>query len=353
MTSGSIEFIDKTVQPNHIYQYRVVGCDVFGNKTPYAFSAVTAGSKTPLRIPKNFRFEVLRGSPFRVKILWDDDNQNQTSAEAAAAISKFAEITQRAFRLSEEQSSVLDKVLLNENLNTLAIEEDLKILNLKKEQIEFLEKQKSNILHGNDLLYKIQRRKSTEKTYTDFPLTQNQFIIDEVPTKDFIPFSVSKIEDTFKFQQSARNRKELTSGNITRAFGLPPFLQEGELYFYRVLVFNRNRQSSNYTQEISIRAQPEFSEPVNFKASIDNPRLKPLIVRLSWGIDSAKSVPDHWVIERKTDVSYDTFRVVGKAYIYTEFFDRTIQFGNTYIYRIRSVDVNGGESFAAMAKIST
>jgi len=89
---------------------------------------------------------------------------------------------------------------------------------------------------------------------------------------------------------------------------------------------------------------PEISEPVNLKAEILNKKIKPTSVRLSWTIDKEKAAPDHWTIERKFDVDNDTFEVIGKSYIEPQFFDRDVEIGNSYIYRIKSIDTLGRES---------
>ena len=280
-----ISFIDDTIIVGRIYQYRICGSDLFENRSSYVAKMAKTEGKKSLRSPININYNILRDSPFRIKLSWANDN-----------------ILTDVKKLFEGTSDVEKK--------------------------------------PNQFLYQIQRRKSNKQLYESFPVTANNFIIDEVPTGDFVAFQSEKIEDTYT---ELPNRK--TDNNVwNRPFELPYFLIENSFYYYRVKVMDLNKQESNFSQEIKVSVYPRLSTPLNFKASVLNTKIKPLSVGLFWDIDPLLFTPDHWVIERKIDNINDSFTFIGSAYLQTEFFDRDVEIGNTYLYRIKSVDLLGRES---------
>jgi hypothetical protein len=294
---GEIIFIDNTVQAEHIYQYRVRGFDFFGNATPYQLSLVKSTGKKAIRSPINVRTQVLRGSPFRIKVLWDDDNQ--------------------ATEFTDQDLFSGDPEALREPAS---------------------------------LIYKIQRRRKSETIYQSFPMTANNFLIDEVSSPDFVSFSAKKVDDTF---EEIENLEVEDTGEIfARPFNIPEFLAENDIYYYRLAAIAENGDVSNFTEEIQISTLPELSDPIKIKVEVLNTRVRPLVARLTWDIDSSKARPDHWIIERKFDVENDTFEVIGRAYLTSEFFDRNLQSSNTYLYRIKSVDLLGRESAFFDARIT-
>lgn len=294
---SEVVFIDNTVQAEHIYQYRVRGFDFFGNATPYQLSLVKAVGKKAVRSPVNVRFEQLRGSPFRIKVLWDDDNQ--------------------ATKFSDEDLFQGDPESLREPTR---------------------------------FIYKIQRRKRSETIYQSFPMTANKFLIDEVAAPDFVSFSAKRVDDTF--EKIDNLQVEDTGEVLVRPFNIPEFLAENDIYYYRIAAIAENGDVSNFTEEVEISTLPELSDPTNFRVEVLNIRVRPLVARLTWGIDSSKARPDHWIIERRFDVENDTFELIGRAYATPEFFDRNLQSSNTYLYRIKSVDLLGRESGFFDAKIT-
>ena len=136
-------------------------------------------------------------------------------------------------------------------------------------------------------------------------------------------------------------------------FTFPPFLESSDIYFYRIAAIDESRNESNFTEEFEVSTVPSLSDPLSFKVELLNKRVRPLLVRLSWNIDSTKVRPDRFIIEKKIDVLNDVFQVVGEAFIENEFLDKDIESGNNYIYRIKGVDLLGRESQVFEARLST
>lgn len=294
-----IEFVDDTVQIPHTYQYRIRGYDLYGNGSSYSLSLVSTQGKKSVRTPINVRREILRAFPLRYKILWDDDN------------------------------------LVN-NLNQkdlFAAQADAKA----------------------DIIYKVQRRKIGQNVYESFPLTPNNFIVDEVVSSDPVNFSNQSLPDANFTRESSLQVTEQeyeVNSKLRRAFGMPNFALDGDTYFYRIVAINKQEEESNATDEFKVLAlTPEISDPINFGAEILNTKVKPVIARLFWEIDGTKSFPDFWTIERKEDTVNEDFRQIGNSYIQLQYFDFNLTPGNTYIYRIRAYDVIGRVSNSIEARL--
>lgn len=292
--SKEIVFIDDTISPNHIYQYRVQGSDLFGNKSSFAFDLVRAEGKKAVRTPVNLKSETLRGFPFRAKIVWSDDN---LATEFSA-------------------SQLFDGIS--------SIDKD-----------------------ASKTIYRVQRRKLGENQYESFPLTANTFLIDEVASLDPVDFQAIKVEDTFEKEPNQISESpdiNLQRQKQQRPFGIPDFLTENSIYFYRVEAIADNGDRSNFTEEFEVSSLPDLSDPINLKVEVVNSRVRPLIGKVSWGVDLLKFRPDHWLVQRKFDTTADTFETLGRSYLETNFFDKTLELGSKYIYRIKSVDAIGRES---------
>jgi len=284
-----IVFLDNTVSKDHLYQYRVRGSDLFGNVSSHAFSATKAVGKKPLRSPINLRTSVIRNNPLRVKVEWDDDNLSE----------KFT----------------------NKELFSGSSEIDAK---------------------ENKILYEVQRREFGETRYKSFPITANTFVVDEVPTNDAIPFSSEKVAEIPATQPDREEAEEEVS--FIRPFSIPEFLKLNKIYFYRIAAKSSNGDESNFTEEFSVAALPELSQPEELKVEVTDTRIRPLLARLSWSFAKNKFKPDFVVIQRKIDVDTDSFEEIGKAYIENFFFDHDLEAGNTYVYRAKSVDTLDRES---------
>jgi hypothetical protein len=289
-----IILIDETVQPLHIYQYRVRGYDLFQNPTSYNFVLVKAQVKKSFRAPINIQARILRGSPFRIKLTWTEDNETSLTSN------------EELFRQSEEPI------------------ESIKVL------------------------YKIQRRKFGSNVYETFPSTSNKFFVDEVATHDAVDFNGRKIPDTFEESEDIEVEPDraikFNKNNLVRPFGIPDFLKDNETYFYRLSVIAPSGEESNFTEEFEISTLADLSDPINFSSIIINSKIEPIIGILTWEIDKTKARPDHWIIERKIDDVKESFEEIGKAYLNTDFIDRSLILGNSYLYRIKSIDLIGRES---------
>jgi hypothetical protein len=290
-----IIFIDDTVQVGHIYQYRVCGFDLAGNKSSYAFALVKAEGKKSLRSPINIRAEVLRGYPYRAKITWFDDN-----VEVSGTVK-------------------------NPNETKFTISE-------------------------NDVLYRIQRRKFDQQAYETFPLTSNKYLIDEVAASDAVSFRTNIVDAT---KVDVQNDDAFIDFDLHRPYSIPDYVKENSVYFYRIAVISKIGLESNYSKEFKLSTLTDLSNPINITAEFETPHVKPFVVKLSWGVEKKKSRPDHWVIERKHDNPIDSFKIVGREFLNEYFLDRKVEAGERYIYRIKSVDNLGRESNYFEIRVAT
>lgn len=304
LSGNEIVFLDATVTPGHIYQYRVKGCDLFCNSSPHSLKIVRATGKKILRSPINFKSELLRANPFRIKISWNDDNlQVENTLEKA---------------FSKETS-----------LNPIE----------------------------PDLVYIVQRRRQGEMKYESFPATANRFIIDEVPSLDAVPFNSSEQEDTFgKLPDKQRDDGTVRLSREQqpiRPFGAPNYLSENEVYFYRVYSRDRFGNISNPTEEFKVSTLPSLADPENLKVKVFNTKVRPLIAYVTWSVDPTKYRPDYWIVERKFDNENDTFELIGRSYLEPRFVDKDVDVNSNYIYRVRSVDTQGRTSSFFEVRLTT
>ena len=281
---SSINFIDDTVSRGHVYQYRIVGIDRFGNKTGYSYQKIEILEGELLKSPTNLRMEILREFPFRIKISWDDEN------------------------------------IYDENVKPF---------------------------------YEIQRR----TTYTDFasfPLLKNQFIADEVISDDSLIFVEDlKEEDLKSLPDRNRDVSTRSAKRVSRSRGVLDFLKENFFYFYKVKIVLSEGSVSPFSDELKISTFTKLSPPIGFTISFENPKIKPAVVKLNWVVETNKMKSDHFVIERKIDNSNDIFVPIGKSYFNYEFFDRNVQLGKNYVYRIKSVNTLGYNSEYQENRIKT
>lgn len=196
--------------------------------------------------------------------------------------------------------------------------------------------------------YLVQRRKLSENVYESFPLTMNTFIIDEVSTPDAVLFDGTPLStNTYTSQSNTTliNENLTITDDTRRAHKLPNFLLQNDTYFYTVVAIAANGEDrSNATSEFQVSTLPDLSDVINFQAKVLNAKVSPITVRLSWMVEETKERPDYWTIEKKYDTSTDDFVMLGKAYLATEFFDRNVEPGFSYIYRIKAFDTVGRES---------
>jgi len=353
--SKEIVFIDDTVEIGHIYRYRTRGIDLFGNPTSYAFDQIRVVGKKSLRSPINLKSEILRGSPFRVKISWNDDNLSTSfTAEELFQGLSFPQVSSdlTSEQRDETPPDTLSVVSVRESTNSILSTIDAS-LGIERETTEEEEEASATqVAVPNEdavkYLYKVQRRRKGEMIYQSFPLTANLFLVDESPTLDAVDHGGEKKQDVFAKEANITTEDSTIRvsdrNNVRRPFNIPEFLAENDIYFYRVGALAPDGSESNFTDEFEISTVPDLSDPLDFRAEILDSKVIPLVSKLTWSNDPLFALPDHWIIERKFDVDNDTFQTIGRAYIKTEFLDKDLQQNNTYVYRIKSIDVLGRES---------
>jgi hypothetical protein len=297
-----ISFVDDTIDLGHTYQYRVRGYDLFGNGSSYNLAIVSTEGKKSVRSPINVRRQLLRGFPLRYKILWDDDN-------------------------------------LTNNLS----------------QRNYFDADGRTDQKPVDIVYRVQRRKIGQNVYESFPLTPNNFIVDEVVSGDPVDFENQTLPNanfTRENSLEVSEREYEQNAKLRRSFGMPNFLLEGDTYFYRIIAINKADEQSNATEEFKSVAIAEISDPIDFGAEILNTKVRPIVARLFWQVDQTKAFPDFWSIERKVDTKNEDFRQIGNSYIQLQYFDFNLAPGHTYIYRIRAYDTLGRVSNSVQAKLT-
>jgi hypothetical protein len=296
-----IQFIDHTSAVDHMYQYRVYGIDRFGNKTPFEISKPLLVDNLPLvNEPINLSSSLDVGADGRirnVRLSWNDGNID-ISAESL---------------LGNQQD------LLDTSVRTL---------------------------------YQVQRRRGSEDTWHDFPLIENRFIDD--PVIDLSGSSPPKFR--------------------------PDFLRSNETYVYRVAAIQTGSFISNYSVPIMIDVTIPVADPQNFRITTPSTKQQPFYVVLNWDTPIFSGEIDHWEIERAVvnnlaaarlnlsnpadfkDLDFKPFRsvflessrfreatddqnqAVDRSAAFPDLFtgqhhylDASVQFGNSYFYRIRAV----------------
>ncbi len=337
-----IVFVDNIVTPNNYYQYRTTGYDLYGNVTGYGFASLRAQSKATLRAPINFIAETLREAPFRTKLVWEDDNLAAREDVNNTAQQRYLALALAQADLSQQAQSSIEDAIGNQDLSKVDLSTVLGPYNVKQAQIAAIQSELQALATAhNPLKFRLQRRLSGDTVYQSFPLTENNWVVDEVATPDAVPFSAAALSGS---PVQISSSLVAFSGALSRSFGLPDFLQSQQVYQYRVASVTLDGSTSDFSVPITVIASAQISLPVGLSASILNPRVTPIVVRLEWEVDPLKNKPDHWRIERMTNSVTDTFRVIGNAYLDNSFFDRSPQAGQQYKYRVRSVSATGDES---------
>lgn len=341
--SQPIEFTDTFLLPDHYYQYRTTGVDVFGNKTSYAFASLASKFTGPLRAPTSLSYQILRETPFRVKINWIDDNAVAYSQAQNETQRKLLDLNLLANNLSTQQVDYLQSLLDRPDLKKLDIAKETAALDLTAKQVTALQNQIVGIEAAKNVFkYTVQRRKAGDVNYETFPLTENSFLVDEIVAADFLPFFSGAIEDNFGVLEDSVPPEN--PGSIVRPFNVPPFMQSEQIYEYRVAAQSLTGGQSAYSNPLTLLCSTTVSQPSGLTARVLNEKVKPLVVFLDWQVEPYKTQPDHWRIERRLVNTTDDYQVIGNAYITTQYFDRNLQFGKQYQYRVRSIGITGAES---------
>lgn len=292
-------FLDRQVEYDHVYQYRIVGVDRLGNRTPFAISkpvfiARVPFIESPVNIAAVFRFGA-NGSNEGVHITWQDGNQDITAEQ----------------RLGNRED------LRNNSVKTL---------------------------------YQVERRKIGEEQWFEFPLVDRKEFFDaaqgdaNVTPQGYRPGFV-ELNQRYLYRITA-----LQSGGIISNASSPvevlvskPVLTPVDFRvkpadssirpFYVMLNWDTDPRS-----EVVDRWEIERAEVNNFAAARLNNRNPLEFEQLDWK-------PFRFVYKEssrfRSETADETERVrrgiVGEHY----FMDQAITFGNTYFYRIRALSTSG------------
>lgn len=301
-------FIDHSVSLDHIYQYQIYGVDRYGNRTSYEISKAVQIIRRPLiNAPLNLNASLVissDGTIGGVKLHWNDGNEDISSED----------------RLGNRE------VLANNSVRTL---------------------------------FQIERRRVGDEKWEEFPMIEEKEFFD--PTK----FGVNGVV--------APNYR-------------PPYVMENERYVYRIQTLQAGTFISNFSAPIEVFVGTTVQPPANFRIRYPDTKIRPFYVMLNWDTNSNSGVIDHWEIERVAvnnfaaakiniknlndflSLDFKPFRkifkessrfaskiadtkVLSRQRIQGlslsgehHFMDTAIEFGNSYFYRIRAVNINGEKS---------
>jgi len=186
----TIRFVDDTTTNDHVYEYKIIGVDAYGNKSSDSRMLVKV-EQGVLRAPINALVIVDRERPLSLKISWEDDNGLSNSPGAVLNTSEQspnARPRPRTRTATEVENSG------------------------EPEQIVF---------------YEVQRRKAGEITWQSFPFTMNRFLIEEEPASDNIDFYKNQV---LNIDDILQKRKDVAAQRIadmtakltgTRGPGIP------------------------------------------------------------------------------------------------------------------------------------
>jgi hypothetical protein len=290
-------FIDSTVQIDHTYQYQIFGVDRFGNRTPFEFSRkIFINNQTVVNSPLNLSGTIIHdgsGSISGVSLKWIDGNVNLSSEDLLG------------------------------NRDTLS----------------------ANSIRT---LFQISRRRSDLDHWEDFPMIDSASFFDPISQ----------------------------SGSQAPNFR-PEYLNLNRSYQYRVQAFSSGAFISNSSFPFSVSLEAPVKTPLNFRARPSDSRVRPFYVMLGWDTDIDSGVIDHWEIERaeinnfaaarlnsRNPLSFqklnfkqfrtvfressrfssrttDNDRMTSPVFGEHHYMDTQIAFGNSYVYRIKSVSVDG------------
>jgi len=266
-----IIFNDRAVELNHVYVYRLVGYDRFGNKTSAISTRIEVGSKKSIRPPINLFAKKIREYPMRFLIEWDND---------------------------------------------------------------FIVKEGTE----DNYKYLVQRKRDGDNVYESFVLVSGRYIWDEFAASDSLSDVGMDKDFVLKNMKLINSNQPQIDTSKLRPYEQPPFLEPNSIYNYRVSVWNMaTGEKSNFSDEIKISTFGEASriEEVGFENMTN---MFPYGVLLFWKIDQNALLPDHYVIERKTNVQDSKFKKIGSSYLKTGYFDAGVRRGKSYIYRIKAVN---------------
>jgi hypothetical protein len=340
-----IVFQDAAVVTEHTYQYRLHGMDKFGNVTPTAISpslfvAVAAAVYEPQNLQATTQNS---GSQVTgISLTWQDGNIDISAEDLVGNQEQLLETASRT-------------------------------------------------------LYQVQRRHVGDDNWYNFPMVSNKNFFDAAaPPIQSIAYQtpVALVTPTgFAEQNYLRQIGTQQSASIASMLvpdpQSPPQIVQNESYAYRVQAFQSGNFTSNFSDVIVINASVPVSSVLNFRVKPTDSKSRPFYVALNWDTSTASGVVDRWEIERAVvnnvaaaklnnlnasdfaNLEYNPFRTVysessrfrertdddaaqagflggagsqGLLSGQHHYIDQSVDFGNTYFYRIRSVSVAGGQT---------
>ena len=199
-------------------------------------------------------------------------------------------------------------------------------------------------------LYQVQRRHEGEDRWLDFQLMSGTVFVDPI-----------------------------AQGSPAPAFR-PAYVEMNQTYHYRVQAIQTGSFISNFTDPVSVFVGYDIAVPQNFTLRTPATTTRPFYVMLNWDVQGNSGVVDRWEIERSdmnniaaaqlntknpdsfAKLQYSPFRTVyressrfsGKSTDLIQglnnavilvgsnyYMDTTVDFGNTYFYRIRAISPEG------------
>lgn len=334
LSSGrNIVFVDKTVQIDHTYQYRVYGIDKFGNSTPMQTSGrLTVVDIAQVDAPRNLVGAVEvngDGTVAGIKIRWEDAMVNYPA---------------------EDQ---------------LGNQEDLRESNVRT-------------------LFQVERRGSDEDTWLSFPMTSQLELMDGVkpvtPKQPASPLYPTAHPKNYQSRALLRNApvyfQAATSPTFVSSPARLPAVEMNKTYVYRIQAFQSGGFISNFSPQIAVTVALPAADPVGFscKLGAGDTKVRPVQMIVQWTTPPDSGPVDQWEIEKSviniyaagnfsnanpddfSKVQYSPFMTVHlesqqdsshvpgmiapKGYSYTS--DMDIALGNMFFYRIRAHAAVGG-----------
>lgn len=328
-----IVFVDKSMTAERIYQYKVYGCDRYGNQTSHVFSPRTMMTLTKvLDAPTNVLSALVSDGQdiSGVSLSWDNPNVDIGSEDRVGDRDVFAANSVKS-------------------------------------------------------LYQVSRKEANDHTWTDFSLVEGNSFFDPVLTSQ--PLSVTPSFSSTK-NLSRSERSAATRTNVGGAPSARQFLTSssetdgvrlGSTYAYRVQVFQSGGLVSNFSKEVSVTVVSPVPSPQNFRVRSGDTRVRPYVVALNWDTPRSSGPIDRWEVERaslnnvaaarlnssnpadfaslsfspltsvhlessrfreRTDDEGDDGSSSAAGSLLTgqhHFLDMDVDFGNSYFYRIRAV----------------
>lgn len=133
-------------------------------------------------------------------------------------------------------------------------------------------------------LYQVERKKLGEERWYEFPLSEKLDIFDSTESSVRAPLGSEAISGDARSPENPRF--------------LPPLVQSGQTYTYRVKALQSGTFVSNYSDSVKVFAALPVQSPENFRIRFTDVRVKPFGVILNWDTPVNSGPVDKWEIER-------------------------------------------------------